>query len=64
MYYLVDVLDDGRTKPKPRDDRQSTESSEYKCIVRATVANKKISTVVCVYCHLFILQNFEYFLYI
>ncbi|XP_033095392.1 signal recognition particle 14 kDa protein-like isoform X2 [Anneissia japonica] len=41
----------GRTKPIPKasKDRQSvsvSESSEHKCLVRATCRNKKLSTVV------------------
>ena len=37
--------DDGRTKPEPRKGNLP-EPQEYKCLVRATLANKKISTVV------------------
>ncbi|XP_064602348.1 signal recognition particle 14 kDa protein-like [Liolophura sinensis] len=39
---------DGRTKPKPRPGRGGSqlEPSEYKCLVRAQLANKKISTVI------------------
>ncbi len=42
------VPDDGRTKPKPRKERGAShqESSEHKCLVRASLGNKKISTVV------------------
>ncbi|KAK3600914.1 hypothetical protein CHS0354_013294 [Potamilus streckersoni] len=36
---------DGRTKPKPRKGNVA-EPSEYKCLIRATLGNKKISTVV------------------
>jgi len=36
---------DGRTKPKPRDGSVA-EVSEYKCLVRARLASKKISTVI------------------
>ena len=44
---LCYIVDDGRTKPKPREGRpQPPEPSEYKCLVRAVLANKKISTVV------------------
>ena len=37
--------DNGRTKPVPRKGNLP-EPQEYKCLVRATLANKKISTVV------------------
>lgn len=38
---------DGRTKPTPREGRKPLpEPSEYMCLVRATLKNKKISTVV------------------
>lgn len=41
------LLDDGRTKPEPREGRpKSPEPSEYMCLVRASSKNKKISTVV------------------
>lgn len=44
------VLDDGRTKPIPRDaDRQQQQQPahhEYKCLFHAKMGNKKISTVV------------------
>ncbi|XP_005099827.1 signal recognition particle 14 kDa protein [Aplysia californica] len=36
---------DGRTKPKPQGGLLP-EPSEYKCLVRATLGNRKISTVV------------------
>ncbi|KAI0215224.1 Signal recognition particle 14 kDa protein [Lamellibrachia satsuma] len=36
---------DGRTKPKPQDGH-IPEAAEHKCLIRATVANKKLSTVV------------------
>lgn len=42
--------DDGRTKPKPREGRpQLAEPAEYKCLVRAGLGGKKISTVVFIY---------------
>ncbi|XP_014790463.1 signal recognition particle 14 kDa protein [Octopus bimaculoides] len=41
---------DGRTKPKPKSNRSeqsiSHETVEYKCILRASLGNKKISTIV------------------
>jgi signal recognition particle subunit SRP14 len=38
---------DGRNKPKPRELKtQTPEAVEHKCLVRAVVGNKKISTVV------------------
>ncbi|KDR24161.1 signal recognition particle 14 kDa protein isoform X2 [Zootermopsis nevadensis] len=38
---------DGRTKPTPRDGKKPfPEPSEYMCLMRATLRNKKISTVV------------------
>ncbi|KAG8176253.1 hypothetical protein JTE90_021350 [Oedothorax gibbosus] len=41
---------DGRTKPKPRTSKSVESSlppiSEYKCLIRATLGNKKFSTVV------------------
>ncbi|XP_021918252.1 signal recognition particle 14 kDa protein isoform X1 [Zootermopsis nevadensis] len=41
------LLDDGRTKPTPRDGKKPfPEPSEYMCLMRATLRNKKISTVV------------------
>lgn len=41
------LLDDGRTKPTPRDGKKPLpEPSEYMCLMRATLRNKKISTVV------------------
>lgn len=36
---------DGRTKPKPRKGSQA-EPTEYKCLVRASLGNKKLSTVI------------------
>ncbi|KAK3094092.1 hypothetical protein FSP39_024062 [Pinctada imbricata] len=36
---------DGRTKPEPRKG-SLPEPHEYKCLVRATLGNKKISTVI------------------
>lgn len=36
---------DGRTKPKPRKGGH-VEPVEYKCLVRASLGNKKLSTVV------------------
>lgn len=36
---------DGHTKPKPRRGNLP-EPSEYKCLIRATLGNKKLSTVV------------------
>ncbi|XP_025092957.1 signal recognition particle 14 kDa protein-like [Pomacea canaliculata] len=36
---------DGRTKPRPRDGGLH-EPNEYKCLLRATLGNKKISTVI------------------
>ena len=36
---------DGHTKPKPRKG-QLPEPTEYKCLIRAALGNKKISTVV------------------
>lgn len=38
-------LDDGRTKPEPRKGNLP-EPQEYKCLIRANLGNKKISTVV------------------
>lgn len=44
---LFSLLDDGRTKPKPREGRKPLpEPSEYMCLMRATLRKKKISTVV------------------
>ena len=41
------VADDGRTKPKPRSGRsQSADPTEHKCLIRACLGNKKLSTVV------------------
>jgi signal recognition particle subunit SRP14 len=38
---------DGRTKPTPREGRKPLpEPSEYMCLIRAGLKNKKISTVV------------------
>ncbi|KAK2140136.1 hypothetical protein LSH36_1471g00000 [Paralvinella palmiformis] len=38
---------DGLTKPKPRKGRpQPPEPSEYKCLIRASLGNSKISTVI------------------
>ncbi|KAK2174457.1 hypothetical protein NP493_801g02019 [Ridgeia piscesae] len=38
---------DGRTKPKPREGHtQVPDAAEHKCLIRATLANKKLSTVV------------------
>ncbi|XP_066996421.1 signal recognition particle 14 kDa protein [Anabrus simplex] len=38
---------DGRTKPKPCEGRKPLpDSTEYTCLMRATLRNKKISTVV------------------
>jgi len=38
---------DGRTKPKPRQGKPAEpEPSEYKCLLRAQLGNKKISTVI------------------
>lgn len=38
---------DGRNKPTPRKGRPTPpEPSEYKCLIRATLGNKKISTVI------------------
>jgi len=36
---------DGSVKPKPRDGNV-VEPSEYKCLVRAALGNRKISTVI------------------
>jgi len=36
---------DGRNKPKPRKGT-ATEPAEYKCLLRASLGNKKLSTVV------------------
>ncbi|XP_052769965.1 signal recognition particle 14 kDa protein-like [Mya arenaria] len=36
---------DGRSKPKPRKGHLP-EPSEYKCLVRANLGNKKLSTVI------------------
>lgn len=36
---------DGHTKPKPRRGNLP-EPTEYKCLIRATLGNKKLSTVV------------------
>ena len=44
--YLTN-LDDGRTKPIPRGESTLPEPEEYSCIYRASLRNKKISTVVC-----------------
>lgn len=39
--------DDGRTKPVPRVEATANkEEPEYSCIFRATLASKKISTIV------------------
>ena len=44
------IPDDGRTKPEPRKGRPSLpEPSEYKCLMRATLGKKKISTIVSLY---------------
>ncbi|PSN43885.1 Signal recognition particle 14 kDa protein [Blattella germanica] len=38
---------DGRTKPTPREGRKPLpEPTEYMCLMRATLRNKKITTVV------------------
>ncbi|XP_064623201.1 signal recognition particle 14 kDa protein-like [Lineus longissimus] len=39
---------DGRTKPKPRASKSQHhhEPVEYKCLIRASLGNKKLSTVV------------------
>lgn len=40
---------DGRTKPKPKTEKtgqSSHETNEYKCLLRATLGNRKISTVI------------------
>lgn len=36
---------DGHTKPKPRRGNLP-EPTEYKCLIRATLGNKKLSTVI------------------
>ena len=43
-------VDDGRTKPKPRKERggASQEPTEHKCLIRAQLGSKKITTVVSV----------------
>ncbi|XP_076359170.1 signal recognition particle 14 kDa protein-like, partial [Tachypleus tridentatus] len=42
--------DDGRTKPHPRPSKTLAnpppQTSEYKCLVRAHLGNKKIATVI------------------
>ena len=43
--FIILFVDDGRTKPEPRKGHLP-EPHEYKCLVRAQLANKKISTVV------------------
>ena len=43
--YIYILSDDGHTKPQPRKG-SLPDPTEYKCLVRASLANKKISTVV------------------
>lgn len=43
--FFLQFLDDGRTKPEPRKGNLP-EPQEYKCLIRANLGNKKISTVV------------------
>ena len=43
--YIYVLSDDGHTKPQPRKG-SLPDPTEYKCLVRASLANKKISTVV------------------
>ncbi|XP_035213369.1 signal recognition particle 14 kDa protein-like [Stegodyphus dumicola] len=46
--YITMKRYDGRTKPKPRQSRLATNPlppvSEYKCLIRAQLGNKKLST--------------------
>ena len=44
-FVFIDSSDDGRTKPPPRKGT-APDPTEYKCLVRASLGNKKISTVV------------------
>jgi len=38
---------DGRSKPKPREGaKNAPEPAEHKCLIRAQINNKKISTVI------------------
>jgi len=37
---------DGRTKPIPKGELISTDTEEYSCLFRASLRNKKISTIV------------------
>ena len=47
--YLLDIsTDDGHTKPQPRKGTLP-DPTEYKCLVRASLGNKKISTVVSIF---------------
>lgn len=44
---IVLLTDDGRTKPKPKQPGKSLpEPAEHKCLVRACLGKKTISTVV------------------
>lgn len=43
--FFSQFLDDGRTKPEPRKGNLP-EPQEYKCLIRANLGNKKISTVI------------------
>ena len=43
--YFMNFSDDGRSKPPPRKGTVP-DPTEYKCLVRASLTNKKISTVV------------------
>lgn len=45
VIFFSHYADDGRLKPKPRNGNVP-EPNEYKCLVRATLGNKKITTVV------------------
>ena len=61
------ILDDGRTKPKPREGRpQPPEPTEHKCLIRVVLGNKKISTVVsdCYILFQITITEFLYRLYI
>ena len=45
QYLLFLFSDDGHNKPRPRNGALP-EPNEYKCLVRASLGNRKISTVV------------------
>lgn len=44
--YLTMKRYDGRIKPKPKSEKNPTQTSEYKCLIRASLGKKKISTVI------------------